>query len=517
MILAVALSLPGLGWGVVECWNLDQMGHLKLRPDGLPQHYLKPPLHTYLNHFLVLKPLKQVLGGWFGLPKARRWGLLLWGSRILTLILFAAFVALFYGTLRGTVGETGSLSAALLVATSSGILVFNHFLTADSPLLFWMGASLFFAVRSGMGAHSGNAVLAGLLAGLAAANKYNGLGVCVAIPAALWVAHGWRFVLRPDPWLAGLALPLGFLIGNPGAVVDARRFMDDFFYNYHTTPVYDGTTGGTGYVKFLGCLPELLGWPGTLLVGSGAIATLVLWVMGRLRKSEVVLCAAVLAVFLFNFATIGKFPRMGTRFVLPAVPFLVALAAPACSRMSIPVLAWILIPLLAYNVASSLGMGMRFAGDPRVPAMRWAEAHIPAGAHIESSYAPSWQRVPDKDWVVSTLPAATGRRELFAKILSDKPSVQEGAARFETPIDDKIFTAEGLKSRAPEWVAFSTHVFEWSGDDRAQRFYADLDAGRLPYRKCFESAAVDRWPWTYPVRIDFLVDRMVILQRCDPD
>lgn len=52
---------------------------------------------------------------------------------------------------------------------------------------------------------------------------------------------------------------------------------------------------------------------------------------------------------------------------------------------------------------------------------------------------------------------------------------------------------------------------------RPRQFYGDLDAGCLPYCKSFEASAVGRQPLTYPVWIDFLADRIVILQQCEPD
>jgi 4-amino-4-deoxy-L-arabinose transferase-like glycosyltransferase len=181
---------------------------------------------------LVLGPAKQVLGGWFHIDKQYHWPIYLVGSRLLTLALFCGFLTAVYLTARSTAGGQAAFTITLVLSTSAGILVFNRFLTADSPLLFWMAASLAFAVRSGLRNSTADAVIAALLAGLAAADKYNGLGVAAAIPAALFAARGWRFILSPAPWLAGVAIPAGFLLGCPGALLDTRRFVDDFLYNY---------------------------------------------------------------------------------------------------------------------------------------------------------------------------------------------------------------------------------------------------------------------------------------------
>jgi hypothetical protein len=517
LVASVVLCLPGIQWGIHECWNLDQMGHLKLRKDYMPAHYLKPPMHTYLNHLLVLGPAKQVLGGWFHIPREFHWPVYLIGSRLLTLALFCGFLIFIHRSIRSTAGADAAFAITLALATSSGILVFNRYLTADSPLLFWMTASFAFAVRAGMRSSTPDAVIAGLLAGLAAANKYNGLGVAAAIPAALIASQGWRFILKPTPWLAGLAVPTGFLLGNPGAVLDSRRFLQDFFYNYLTTPVYDGQTEGTGYFKFLACFPELIGWPSTLLLSLLLAASLAIAVRGRFSKQEWILTGAALAVFSLYFAMIGKFPRMGTRFVLPAIPFALVLAAPALARIdwkrSTPKI--LLGLVIAYNAYSSLDAGLRFLGDPRMHSIPWVAKNLPAEAIIENSYAPSWQRIPGRNYRVQQMPAATGRTELFSKILANKKTVQTGLDRFESHYDESIFNAEGLSQRNPDFIAFTTQVFDWSGDDDVQRFYAALDREELGYKKLYERKARGRWPSAYPCDIGFLPERMVILGRLE--
>src|SRR6266478_4512270 len=58
LILALVFSLYGIRWGRVECWNRDQMALRGLH--GLrPSAFLKPPFHTYLNHFVVLNPIER--------------------------------------------------------------------------------------------------------------------------------------------------------------------------------------------------------------------------------------------------------------------------------------------------------------------------------------------------------------------------------------------------------------------------------------------------------------------------
>ena len=211
---------------------------------------------------------------------------------------------------------------------------------------------------------------------------------------------------------------------------------------------------------------------------------------------------------------IGKFPRMGARFVLPSVPFILLLAVLALARMN-----WrtftskaILGAVVSYNFYASIDAGLRFAKDPRMEAVAWVSTNVPAGATIENSYATDWRRIPERKYHVEQMPAATGRTELFTKIFGNQKTIQEGLDRFEICFTSQTFQEAGLASRKPDFVAFTTQVLEWSGDDDAQPFYAGLDREEFGYSNVYEKQARERWPFSYSQHIDFLVDRMVILR-----
>ncbi len=513
LALVVLLSLPGLNWGRFECWNLDQMAFGQIERGGLPRHYLKPPLHAYLNEALVVWPSERILGGWFRMDRLSQGPARLLLARWLTVAMYAAMVWLLYRVLRSVCPGSGPGLAALVAATSAGMLAFNRYLSTDVPVTFWMTLSFALAVRAGLRASTSAAVWAGLTAGLATAVKYNGLGVALALPVGLLLGSGWRGWRQPGLWYGALAVPTGFLLGNPGVVLDTARFWRDFSYNLQTTPFYDGEVAGTGYGKFLAAFPELLGWPGSLLVLAGLVSLAWLLWRRRLTRSEMIVAGAASAVCCFYFLTIGRFPRLPVRFVLPVVPLVLVLAGLAWSRW--PWNRWWLraaaVALLGYNIASSLQTGWRYAEDPRMAAVSWVQEHVPPGSRLENSYSPRWQRLPGLGLKVEELPAATGRARLFREMLGEK--VQEGVAAFETGDYGDTFTAEALARRNPDYVAFSTQVFEWSGDEEAQRFYAALDRGDLGYRKVFEAQARPAAWWAYPAALDFVPERMVILQR----
>lgn len=516
LLLAIGLSLFGANWGRVECWNLDNMAFRGVLPNFLPcAGYLKPPLDTYLNQILVMKPA-EALRSILGFDHNWQYPVQLWGARLLTLALFCGTILLIDKTARNACGPRSAAVLALITATSAGLISFNHFATADSPLLFWMMASFAVAMKAAQTGRVRDAFFAGLLAGLAAADKYNGLGVAIAIPAAIVTLRGWKHLFGKQCWAGAFAVPLGFILGNPGAIFDRQNFVQDFLYNLYTTPVYDGKTSGDGYLDFLTRFPDLIGWPGVILVSIGILISLYLLLRGRFSRNELAVVAAAGAVFLFYYLTIGRFPRMADRFVLPVVPFLFLMAAPGLERILwerfLPAAA--LVAVLAYNILCSLEVGQRFLSDPRMDAQLFAKKYFWQGAVIENSNAPDWSRLPGLKVKTSQLPSAVGRASSFTKLFGSNRVIQEGIEKHETTgYPEDTFTQEGLKKRNPDFVAFSNQAFQFTADEQALKFYHLLDEGKIGYVKVFEQSWKPRSSWSYPHDIDFLADRMVILKR----
>ena len=517
MGLAFLLSVIGISWGRYEDWNFDQMAFLPLRGDGFPVHYLKPPLHTYLIQFLVVRPLHGLviwIPSFAGSPENVQRLTVLCGH-LFTVLLYCGSVFLGYLVTLRTAGARAAAFVALILATSAGLIQFNHYGTADSPLLFWMLASLAMALRYSTTGSWVDSLAAGLLAGLAAADKYNGLGVAVAIPVAALLRSGWKGVFLPASLLGALAVPLGFLIGNPGAVLDRARFLQQFLYNSLTTPVYYGEIHRTGYWDFLTSFPELLGLPASLLLAFLFCATLRLFAKGRLDAGEVRLLCLTGAVFLFYFATIGRFPRMEPRFVMPAVPFALMLAAPAVRRipLSRPILA-IFGTLLAYNILCSAWLGSLFLQDPRMAAQKFAESHFPPGASVESTYSPDWNLLPGISVSIRKVACDSGADNRFTAIFGkDNEIISKGLKECAAHDPSGFFSAEELMRRNPDFITFTSVTYVIAADEGTRSFYRDLESGRLGYSKVFEKSLPKTPRWLYPRSSDALMDRMVILAR----
>ena len=517
ILLALGLSSIGISWGRYQDWHFDQIAYIGIRPDGMAWHYLKPPLHTYLTEFLVIRPIHLISQLFPSGPEhPNSWlAITMVCGHLFTILLFCGSISLLYGIVRKSCGVKSASVLALVMATSAGILQFNHWGTVDSPLLFWMLASLFFSIRASATGALSDSILAGLLAGFAAADKYNGLGVAVALPIALLIHAGWRALYRMPLVLGCFAVPLGFVIGCPGAIFDQDRFVQQFLYNLYTTPVYYGSTHKLGYLDFLASFPELIGLPASIALAGLVAGTLLLLTRGSLARSERALAACAGIVFLAYYLNIGSFPRMEARFVLPVIPFALMLAAPALQRirMTDKMPSRIFSAILIYNLICCIILGVRFLSDPRMDAQLFAMKNFPHNATVENTYAPEWNLLPGVSVKETKLTCDIGHDQRFTKIFGNNQIIQKGLKDCAAHDPADVFTADSLKLRNPDFIAFSWITYVNASDPKTFRYYKDLEDGKLGYVKVYDKHLIKAPIWAYPRESDALMPRMVILQR----
>jgi len=511
LVLCVGFSLIGAQWGKIEDWNPDQMAFRGVPTNLMVSDYLKPPLTTYAARLLVLNPVDCVMNGIFHAPTKFRLEVRVMGVRILTILYFCVAVALIYFALLRCSGKTAASAIALIMGTSAGLMFYTHYGTADMPVVFWMVASFACALRAALSGRLSLGIAAGLLAGLSAACKYNGLGVAIAIPVFFLLQNGPRALLSKNLWLSSLAVPVGFLIGCPGAIFDHTRFVEDFLYNLYTTPVYAGNVSHSGYERFLSFIPNIVGWPVSFLVISCVTATIFLFFLKKLKKEEVLLLGGAFAVFFFYFITIGRFPRMEMRFVMPVVPFLLIAAGPALARINKQLLTIILIPIVIYNLVCCGIVGWRFLSDPRMKADSWAEEHFKAGDVIESVYSPYWNDLIPGLKVIQ-MPLFMGHTERFKKFFGNNPIIAKGLSKFGNDPSAEIFTREALQKRNPDYVTFSLFAVFCSASV-AKQYYQDHLAEKLGYHIVWQEKYWLPPRWAYPQQVDFLVPAMYILKK----
>lgn len=538
LLFALVFSLYGIRWGRVECWNRDEMalrGLHGLRPGG----YLKPPFHTYLNYFLVLKPIvhaeyltRRLTGQKINLNETK-----LLGSRLLVVGLFLGTIWLAYLISLAAYGQFAARVMAWLFATGAGFIAYDHFLSCDLPLLFFMMLAFLFAWRITRQPDLSNYLLAGLLTGLCTATKYNGLAIGIVIVVAHFLSKNERtlrnFVFSRRLFWGLVMVPAGFVLGNPFAVLDWKRFSSDFIYNYYTTPRYEGQTSGHSYGEFLIRIVEIIGVPGAILVAAAALWSIFLVLRGSLRRPAAICFLLAASVFALYYAKFAAFPRMQTRFVLPVLPFLILMAGPFFEFCA-PRRNWIypiLIPLFLYNAVCCFYVGRRFREDPRTAAQTWLQNHATPGTLMESSAGsphwnklprpkiveldaanPTWSKAKESEVIDLRMPHANGRAQLFAAIFADKPWIGDRAKRTEGEPDEKLFSGAALQQRNPQLVcAYSSDYGVPSVVVR--NYYSDLLAGKFSYDIVFDGATTEPPRWVYPRDIDFLRGRMTILAR----
>jgi hypothetical protein len=114
----------------------------------------------------------------------------------------------------------------------------------------------------------------------------------------------------------------------------------------------------------------------------------------------------------------------------------------------------------------------------------------------------------------------SSRAILFRETLGDNPWVADSLARFEPSEDTSWYTKSALSARAPDYVWIDSLEYDrfFSADEaeyypEVRRYYDDLLGGDLGYARVFDAVNPAGPWWVYPREIDFLENRMTVLQR----
>jgi hypothetical protein len=531
LIASFILCIHGMS---IKFLHPDQMAFIPLFHPGEipfnPKWFEKPPFHAYFNYFLSVVPVSAV-GAAFELSPSltetmkRAW------SNVLTAFLFLGSVGLVFQITRKAFGSSAAGAVTALFASSAGLIAHSHFLTADVPVMFWMLVAAFFSQRIAAGGGPSSYACAGFFIGIAAATKYNGLAVgvamaighCLAPRAASTVAWKWFFGSRR--LLLGLAMVIvGFLAGNPFAVLDYPTFKADFLYNYLVAPVYEGQTGHS-YWKFFRAMFELAGIPAFAILSMGVAVTALDLLSRRsqhVERSTVLLCLAVFAIYFIKF---GSFPRLETRFVLPIIPYCFIMAAGFWTKLKRfqPAGALLLASVLAYNVVCSFYVGRRFVDDPRSSAELWIKQNVSRASILESDiYSPAWQ-IHGVKLIDQRMPFVTGRERLFERLFRGNSLVLGSGDIAKTDAMVAWYSLEALRKRDPDILAVDSLYYQRFTERGIRRelypsiaaYFEDLLDERYPYKIVFDQASRPMPIWTYPREIDFQSNRITILTRKD--
>ena len=521
LFLGLVFCIYGINWGWVEEWNPDQMGFKELFQAGKlpfnPESFQKPPFHTYFVYFLSVLPF-ELIGKILHLSAEElNPAKLLW-SRMLTVFLFLG---------------------SIILATSAGLIGFSHFLTTEIPVMFWMLLSFYFAQNIWLDGQLSDYVLAGFCTGIATATKYNGLAIGMAIVVAHVLSltssswRQWKKLLFDKKLLIGLSMVvIGFLVGNPFALLDYSTFWEHFWYNYVVTPVYGGIAEGNSFGEFVLAIQEILGFPSWLVFLIGFLFCFYSLAVDKKKNLEQKGILLLFSLFFLYYFKFGSFPRMETRFVMPIVPFGLILSGLFWQKIKVnrQLTIGLLLVILSYNSVSSFYVGKRFTEDPRMVAQEWVKTNIEKGSSIESSaYSPQFNKLPGVILKEQRMPDISGRKKKFSRLFKDNPWIM-ARLQWSTHIrwekedieeDTQWYTLERLLDRKPDYIAVNSLYYNRflrplkNDYPSLSKFFSDLLEENYPYHIVFDRESTKVPGWIYPKNIDFLQNRMVILAKND--
>jgi 4-amino-4-deoxy-L-arabinose transferase-like glycosyltransferase len=292
------------------------------------------------------------------------------------------------------------LLGALIFAVSPTNVVNSRLITPDTFLVFFILLAFWCVVQVYRHGGTRHFIYAGVAIGLVAGTKYNGVLIALTLVAALLLKRGWRGVLEPRLYLAGLLSAVTFLATTPFAIFDYPRFMADL--SYEATHYSTGHLGMEGET-LLFYLTHFRNYEG-LIVLLGLVEV-VRGIAAR-RKEIVLLSVFPVAYFLF----INQFVVRNDRTLMPLLPFVYLLGASLIGWLAqaaakwrggsgVKAARWAAMAALGLVIATSLLFPLermialtsyRIEGiNSRQDAMRWIGENVPPGSRVAiEAYSP---------------------------------------------------------------------------------------------------------------------------------
>ena len=292
---------------------------------------------------------------------------------------------------RAFAPRVGWIAGALATVAVVPVIQAHHALP-DSAMALWAVLCFYFAWHIYQRGKIVDYVLAGIMAGLVVATKYNGAFAALAIPAAHWLRSGraLRDLVAPRLWLAvGLALvTLG--LASPYLLLAHDKYLA--LASYQVSSLDFTMREHTPWWGILSSLPAAEGPVGVLVFGGMA------WSLYRRRPLDWILWAAWLPSILY----IGTWTRESLHYLLLFYPFWLLGAARLVDAGVMRFgggRAWAvyaLAGLCAVPGVYRIVEGNRQLQQPdlRQQAAGWIAANIPEGSRLGMSWLPYCPRVP---------------------------------------------------------------------------------------------------------------------------
>jgi hypothetical protein len=294
-----------------------------------------------------------------------------------------------------------------------------------------------------------------------------------------------------------------FILATPFSVLDARRFLEDMWFNW-LTGAPEGTLAGQrrSWGAYVFTLGNAFGWPLFLFTCAGIalILTHARRLDDRGRTALIVHGSWIAAFWLFY----GISPHHALRFIMPIASSLLLLGAAGIvhavrlyptRRTALGITtALVLLYSLAYTAAAD----RKFVRDPRYAAGAWLKAHVPAdstvGYFTNEAYLPYFDRpvfrVQFLDFMSQSGIVGDAFAERLHETLTAGPDIIVDANFYY----DRFLDAP---ARFPERAEFYAHLL------------AGSNAGRFRPLAWFTAAS----PWWLDPRPELVAPDVVIFAR----
>lgn len=467
----------------------------------LPEFAFYPTLYSYMvapvtglfAGAMVLSGMPPSIGDWREFSYFERL-VALWPQRIVALACLAVACWLTYLiVVELTQRRWAGLLAATLLATSPGTLEYGSLGLPDIPTMMFTTAALLYGLRlARRESVRRNALLAGLLAGLAVAAKYNAVVIGPALLLAVWAAGE---DLRSRARLAGTSLAAalaGFIIGCPGWLIAPAIFLEGVRYQMFCQSV--GQMGNIG-VPLLGQI-ELTAVSDPHILVLGLIGAVIVSRPRGRRREAAVLIALIITVYVV--AAPGGRQRL--HYLLPAWPAMVILGAwgiAAAGRALKPTLT----AAAALAMVAACGLivltGFRIGVVPRSEdvARAWLHANVEPMAPMVVDWAYVPELIDGGEIEALRREISTEYvRDLYAGLVPYEVSRPEYDAGFlEETAKQYVITSSGCYERFFEYGRFAHRPPDpgtriGAEFHRRKRFYEALFAGHGGWRPVYDVA-----------------------------
>jgi len=313
-----------------------------------------------------------------------------WPARLVSLACWALCAwAVHRMALEALGSRRGALLAAATFAAAVGTLEYSGYGLPDTAMMALVALALLFALRVARGEEARrNALIAGVLAGLAVATKYTAVSAAVPLLVAARLGGGSpRRRSRIAAIMAGCGL-VAFIVGCPGWLLAPGHYWRGLAFEREHMAI-----GHLGYfgVPVLGQL-ELLATADPVLLAL-AVAGCITWAVAGRRGGREFAVLATAALAALALAAPARKQSLQYIFVLyPAMALMVAWGMAALSRGAERTGALILSALLLAVACWGLAWGCRVAlvPDSVTVARQWINNRVPEGATL----AVDWIDVP---------------------------------------------------------------------------------------------------------------------------